>query len=64
MYWPMKIAIGISTTIGITAPGFATNRLPITTANTAFTSVSRKKMMNRNSVRARLLMTSCAIVPM
>ncbi len=60
----MKIAIGISTTIGITAPGLATNRSPMTTANTALTRVSRKKMISRNSVRARLLITSCAIVPM
>ncbi len=64
MYWPMTIASGISTKIGITAPGLATNRLPITTANTAFTRVSRKKMISRNSVRARALITSCAMVPM
>ena len=64
MYCPMATASGISTTMGITAPGLATNRLPITTANTAFTSVSRKKMMSRNSVRARRLMTSAAMLPM
>jgi hypothetical protein len=50
--------------MGITAPGFDTNRLAITMANTAFTSVSRKKMISRNSERARLLITSWAIVPM
>ncbi len=64
MYCPMKMASGISTKIGMTAPGLATSRLPITTANTAFTKVSRKKMISRNRVRARTLMTSWAIVPM
>ncbi len=64
MYCPIPIASGISTKIGMTAPGLAVNRLPMTTANTAFTSVSRKKMMTRNSVRPRRLMTSPASVPM
>jgi hypothetical protein len=64
MYCPMAMASGISTRIGMTAPGLATNRLPMTTAKTAFTSVSRKKMMARNSMRARALMTDPASVPM
>ncbi len=36
----------------------------MTTANTALTMVTRKKMISRKSVRARLLITSLASVPM
>lgn len=64
MYWPIPIASGISSRIGSTASGLATKRLPITTANTAFTRVSRKKMISRKRVRARLFTTSLASVPM
>ena len=64
MYCPIPIASGISTKIGMTAPGLATSRLPMTTAKTAFTRVSRKKMISRKRVRARLLMTSWAMLPM
>ncbi len=38
---------------GSTAPGFATSRLAITIAKTAFTRSNRKKITKRNSTRAR-----------
>ena len=40
------------------------NRPAMMTANTAFTMVTRKKMMSRKRIRARVLMTSLARAPM
>ncbi len=60
----MKTAIGITTSAGITASGWAANRIAITTPNTALTRVTRKKMISRNSVEARGLITFPDSVPM
>ena len=48
---------------GMTAPGFAMNRFAMITANTAFTIRSRKKMMSRNSTRARFPRIDSVSVP-
>ena len=48
---------------GSTAPGLPMKRLAITTANTAFTRSSKKKMISKNRTRARLPMSDSASVP-
>ncbi len=53
MSTPTTTATARAPHTGSTAPGLAINKFAITTANTAFTSRSKKNIMSKNSTRAR-----------